>query len=260
MEDFKEKGKSMALVTDSEKTGIKSKSKETIESDSNEEEEERVCVIKKIKHKYVKEPTGPKKGKGVAKLQVMVVPKTPVAEPSCPTSKPVVLISSLPKSVLKVPVISKMPLVLKTPVAGPSTISASTVIATAPAPKPVPATSTVKPAEKGASVAKDPFILADTKESGVLIINQTTGVSAGKVIGAATQETLQSDKETGDENNEVGNGKNDGEGDNDDNDTMDVDASGLVADAKFLELLHLEEALQEVSMKTMVIEDIALVP
>ncbi|KAG6860021.1 hypothetical protein C0995_000423, partial [Termitomyces sp. Mi166 len=152
---FKEKGKSKALVADSEKMDAKRvfKSKETVESNSNEEEEEeRVCIIKKIKCKYVEESTGARKWIGVAELQVTVVPKTPVAGPSCLISKPAVLILSMPKSVPKAPVVST------TPIAGLSTMqstvpsSALRTISATPAPKPMPVTSTVKPAIKGASV------------------------------------------------------------------------------------------------------------
>ncbi|KAG6901238.1 hypothetical protein C0995_014803 [Termitomyces sp. Mi166 len=164
MEGFKEKGKSKVLVTDSEKTGIKRafKSKETVESDSNKEQE-RVCTIKKIKCKHIEEPTGTRKGKEVVKLQVMVVPKMPACGGAfVPNFK-----ANVPR-----------------------------VIAAASAPKPVPATSTAKPAEKETSVIKDPFMmrhfkLAGTEESGMLIIDQVTEVSAGKVTGTATQETLK---------------------------------------------------------------------
>ncbi|KAG6860457.1 hypothetical protein C0995_010930 [Termitomyces sp. Mi166 len=131
-----------------------------VESNSNEKEEERVCVIKKIKRKHIKKLTGTQKGKGVI----------------------------------------------------------------APASAPAPAASTAKPAEKEASVAKDPFM-----------------------------ETLRSNDDTGNKDNKDGKGKDDGgeydsDGIDDENGgTMDIDASGLVADASFLEALCLEEALQKVS-------------
>ncbi|KAG6889545.1 hypothetical protein C0995_016672 [Termitomyces sp. Mi166 len=63
LEEFKSKGKSKAIAM--EKTGAKCtyKLKKTIDSNSNkEEEEERTCVIKKIKHEHIKEPI--EKGKG----------------------------------------------------------------------------------------------------------------------------------------------------------------------------------------------------
>ncbi|KAG6901176.1 hypothetical protein C0995_015797 [Termitomyces sp. Mi166 len=127
-------------------------------------------------------------------------------------------------------------------------LSAPKVVASASALKPVPAMATVKPAEKGASVAKDSFMLAGTEKSGTLIINQATEVSTGKVVGAATQETLQSNNDTGNKNNEDGKGENNGEGNDDDDSTMDVDSSFMM-NAKFLESLCLEEALQEALME-----------
>ncbi|KAG6859991.1 hypothetical protein C0995_000772, partial [Termitomyces sp. Mi166 len=104
MESFKEKGKPKTLVAETEKTGVKRvfKSKETIDSNSDEEEEkERVHVIKKIKCKHVEELTDANKGTEVAELQVTVVPKTPVVGPSCLVTKPVVLILSTQKSMPK---------------------------------------------------------------------------------------------------------------------------------------------------------------
>ncbi|KAG6901560.1 hypothetical protein C0995_010538 [Termitomyces sp. Mi166 len=123
VEGYKGKGRSKALVTDSERTGAKRvfKSKDTVESYSNKEEEERVCVIKKIKCKHVKELTGAQKGNGVEELQTMVAPKMPVAGPSCSTLKPVVLVFGTSKSVPKVPVTSKTTVASKVPFAGLST-------------------------------------------------------------------------------------------------------------------------------------------
>ncbi|KAG6882035.1 hypothetical protein C0995_016161 [Termitomyces sp. Mi166 len=71
LEGYKGKGKAKALVEDSEPTGAKRsfKSRELVDSDSNEEEEEdRVCAIKKIKHEHVEEPTGAKKRKEIMEL------------------------------------------------------------------------------------------------------------------------------------------------------------------------------------------------
>ncbi|KAG6887498.1 hypothetical protein C0995_014880, partial [Termitomyces sp. Mi166 len=122
LEGFKEKRKAKALLVDSEQTGAKRafKSSEMVDSDSNEkEEEERVCVIKKIKHKYIEEQTGTSKEKKIIKLKNLedetVVPKTPMVGPLHHTLKPMVLISSMPKSVPK-PIVA-----LASPVTGPST-------------------------------------------------------------------------------------------------------------------------------------------
>ncbi|KAG6859834.1 hypothetical protein C0995_003197 [Termitomyces sp. Mi166 len=265
-EGFKGKRKSKALIANSEQMGTKRafKSKEMVKSNSKEkEEEERVCMIKKIKHKHIEELIGASKRKEVVELQTTVASKMPVAGPLHSISK-LVLISSMTKSVLKMLVVST------TPIAGPSNMwtvpsSAPKIITTASVPKPAPVTSTGKPAIKGASIIKDPFMvrqckLAGTEESGVLIINQVTEVSVGKVAGAAMQETLQSNKDIGNKNND-GEGDNDHEG-NDDNDAaMDIDTSSLVMDMKFLELLHLEEAYQGALMKAKkVIKDIAPAP
>ncbi|KAG6901192.1 hypothetical protein C0995_015562 [Termitomyces sp. Mi166 len=89
-------------------------------------------------------------------------------------------------------------------------VSMSKVVVLAP----VPAALTAKPAKKGASVAKDPFMirhfkLAGTKESGMLIINQVTEVPASRVVGEM-QKTLRSDNDTSNKDNEDGEGENDG--------------------------------------------------
>ncbi|KAG6895809.1 hypothetical protein C0995_012189 [Termitomyces sp. Mi166 len=66
LEGYKGKGKAKALLEDSEPTGAKRsfKLRELVDSDSNEEEEEdRVCMIKKIKREHVEEPTGTKRRK-----------------------------------------------------------------------------------------------------------------------------------------------------------------------------------------------------
>ncbi|KAG6871756.1 hypothetical protein C0995_000384 [Termitomyces sp. Mi166 len=118
---------------------------------------------------------------------------------------------------------------LASPVAGPSTApivpsSASKPAAAAALSKPVPVKS-ARPAIKGGSIVKDPFMvrrfkLAGTEESGVLIINQVTEVPA-------TQETLQ-DEESSNENDE-GNDNEDVKGDddnsNDDDVAMDIDSA-----------------------------------
>ncbi|KAG6880648.1 hypothetical protein C0995_005171, partial [Termitomyces sp. Mi166 len=92
------------------------------------------------------------KRKETVELQATMAPKTPMAGPSCLISEPMVLIPGTQKSVSKVPVVSA------TPVAGPSAISTSKIIAATPAPKPVPITSTGKPAIKGGSVIKNSFM------------------------------------------------------------------------------------------------------
>ncbi|KAG6859503.1 hypothetical protein C0995_007848, partial [Termitomyces sp. Mi166 len=136
---------------------------ELVDSDSGEEEEERVHVIKKIKHEHVEEPVGMRERKEIIELEDLeetVAPKTPMAGPSCQTVKPMVLVSSVPKPILK-PIVA---------LASP-------------------------PAVKGGFVFKDPFMvrqfkLVSTEESGALIINQVTEV-------AVTQETLR-DEDTSD--------------------------------------------------------------
>ncbi|KAG6858480.1 hypothetical protein C0995_016283, partial [Termitomyces sp. Mi166 len=214
-------GKAKALLEDSEQTGAKQsfKSRELVDSDSDEEDEEdRVHVIKKIKQEHVEEPTGTKKKKEIIELDKeveIVVPKAPVAGPSHPSSKPIVLVPSAPKPV------SKLIIALASPIAGPSTAP----IASSSAPKPAAATALSKPtpaksagpAVKGGFIFKDPFMvrrfkLAGTEESGALIINQATEVQA-------TQGTMPSE-DSSDE---------DAQGDNDDSDdgdvAMDVDSA-----------------------------------
>ncbi|KAG6886089.1 hypothetical protein C0995_008831, partial [Termitomyces sp. Mi166 len=188
------------------------KSRELVDSDSNkEEEEDRVCAIKKIKREHVEEPTGAKRRKEIMELDdevEIVALKIPVAGPLCPASKPIVLVPSASKFIPK-PIVT-----LASPLAGPSTASIASSSApkpdaTAALSKPAPAIS-VGPAVKGGSVFKDPFMvrhfkLAGTEESGVLIINQATEVPA-------TQGTLRSEES----------GNEDAEGDNDDSDGSDV--------------------------------------
>ncbi|KAG6898834.1 hypothetical protein C0995_008140 [Termitomyces sp. Mi166 len=72
LESFKGKGKAKALLVDSEQMGTKQSFKSTDLVDSNsdkEEEEERVHVIKKIKHEHVEELTGTRKGKEIIELE-----------------------------------------------------------------------------------------------------------------------------------------------------------------------------------------------
>ncbi|KAG6859692.1 hypothetical protein C0995_005637 [Termitomyces sp. Mi166 len=188
------------------------KSRKLMDSNSDEEkEEDRVCVIKKIKCEHVDEPTGAKRRKEIMELDdevEIVALKIPVAGPSCPTSKPIVSVPSASKFVPK-PIVT-----LASPLASPSTapiVSSSTLkpVAAAALSKPTPATS-ANPAVKRGSIFKDLFMvrcfkLADTEESGALIINQATKVPA-------TQGTLHSE-ESGDK---------DTEGDNDDSDSGNV--------------------------------------
>ncbi|KAG6882080.1 hypothetical protein C0995_015907, partial [Termitomyces sp. Mi166 len=92
----------------------------------------------------------------------IVAAKTPVAGPSRPASKPIVLVPGASKFV------PKLIIMLASPVAGPSTAP----IASSSAPKPVVAAALSKPAPaksvgpaiKGGSVFKDPFMVSD--ESG----------------------------------------------------------------------------------------------
>ncbi|KAG6887767.1 hypothetical protein C0995_012984 [Termitomyces sp. Mi166 len=90
LEGFKEKGKAKALIVDSEQMGTKRAfmSKEVVGSDSDEEQEERVHVIKKIKHEHIKEPIGASKGKETIELQTMVAPKMPMPTAAVPVSQP----------------------------------------------------------------------------------------------------------------------------------------------------------------------------
>ncbi|KAG6898445.1 hypothetical protein C0995_009713 [Termitomyces sp. Mi166 len=228
LEGYKGKGKVKALVEDSEPTGAKQsfKSRELVDSDSDkeeeedrlrelvdsnsdkEEEEDRVHTIKKIKHKHIEELTGTKRRKEIMELDnevEIVASKIPAAGPSCPASKPIVLVASTSKFVPK-PIV-----MLASPVAGPSTAP----IASSSAPKPVAAAALSKPtpaisagpAVKGGSIFKDPFMvrhfkLAGTEESGALIINQATEV-------LVTQGTLRSE-ESGDEDAEGDNGNSNG--------------------------------------------------
>ncbi|KAG6871137.1 hypothetical protein C0995_007852 [Termitomyces sp. Mi166 len=214
LEGYKGKGKAKALVEDSETMGAKRsfKLRELVDSDSDkEEEEDRVCTIKKIKRKHVEKPSGAKRRKEIMELDdevEIVVAKIPAAGPLHPASKPVVLVPGASKFVPK-PIIT-----LASPVAGPSTAP----IASSSAPKPVTAAAlskpapakSVSPAVKGGSIFKDPFMvrrfkLVGTEESGALIINQAIEVPA-------TQGTLHSE-ESGDE---------DAEGNVDDSNGSDV--------------------------------------
>ncbi|KAG6896583.1 hypothetical protein C0995_011223 [Termitomyces sp. Mi166 len=198
LEGYKGKGKAKALLEDSEPMGTKQsfKLRELVDSDSDkEDEEDRVCVIKKIKREHVEEPTSAKRRKEIM-------------ETFAPDLKAHRLVPSTSKFIPK-PIVT-----LASPVAGPST--APIVSSSAPKPaaaaalsKPTPAKS-AGPAVKGGFIFKDPFMvrqfkLAGIEESGVLIINQATEVPV-------TQGTLHSE-EFGDE---------DTEGDDDNSDSGDV--------------------------------------
>ncbi|KAG6898546.1 hypothetical protein C0995_009304, partial [Termitomyces sp. Mi166 len=206
LEGYKGKGKAKALLGDSEQL------LDLVDSDSDEgEEEDRVHVIKKIKREHIEELTGTKKKKEIIELDKeveIVAPKAPVAGPSHPTSKPIVLVPSAPKPV------PKLIIALASSVAGPSTAP----IAPSSAPKPAAAAALstpvpVKPAGpaiKGGFIFKDPFMvrqfkLAGTEESGALIINQVTEVPV-------IQGTMPS-KDSSDE---------DAQGDDDNSDDGDV--------------------------------------
>ncbi|KAG6885988.1 hypothetical protein C0995_008882, partial [Termitomyces sp. Mi166 len=71
LEGSKEKGKAKALLGNSEQAGTKRsfKSRELVDSDSDKEEkEDRVHIIKKIKHEHVEELTGARKRKEIIEL------------------------------------------------------------------------------------------------------------------------------------------------------------------------------------------------
>ncbi|KAG6858023.1 hypothetical protein C0995_003316, partial [Termitomyces sp. Mi166 len=153
LEGYKGKEKVKALVEDSEPTGTKQsfKSRELVDSNSDEEEEEdRVHAIKKIKCKHIEEPTGAKRRKEIMELDnevEIVAAKIPAAGPLCPASKPIVLVPGASKFV------PKLIVTLASPVAGPSTApiassSASKPVTAAALSKPAPAKS-VGPAVKG---------------------------------------------------------------------------------------------------------------
>ncbi|KAG6859713.1 hypothetical protein C0995_005152, partial [Termitomyces sp. Mi166 len=239
LEGYKGKEKAKVLLGDSEQAGAKRsfKSRELVDSDSNEEDEEdRVHVIKKIKREHVEELTGAKRRKEIIELDKeveIVAPKTPAVGPSHLISKPIVLVSSTPKFV------PKLIIALASPVAGPSTVP----IVSSSTPKPAAAAALSKPmpaksassAVKGGFIFKDPFMvrqfkLAGTEESGALIINQATEV-------LATQGTLHSEESS----NEDAQG--------DDNDSNDGDVAMDVDSAK-----QPEETQPVVLTKTMVTE------
>ncbi|KAG6871121.1 hypothetical protein C0995_008035 [Termitomyces sp. Mi166 len=221
LEGYEGKGKAKALLEDSEPMGTKRsfKLRELVDSDSNKEEkEDRTHVIKKIKRDHIEEPTGVKRRKEIMELDdevEIIASKIPVAGPSRPASKPIVLVPSTSKFVPK-PIVT-----LASPVAGPSTAPIASCSAPKPAAaialsKPMPAKS-AGPAVKGGFASKDPFMvrqfkLVGTEESGALIINQVTEVPA-------TQGTLRSE-ESGDE---------DAQGNDDDSDggnvAMNVDSA-----------------------------------
>ncbi|KAG6898827.1 hypothetical protein C0995_008176 [Termitomyces sp. Mi166 len=139
----RKRGKAKTLLGDSEKAGTKRsfKSTELVDSNSDEEkEEDRVCVIKKIKCEHVEEPTGTRKRKEIIELEdeevEIVAPKTPVAGPLHQTSKSMVLVPSTPKP------IPKLIIALASPVAGPSTAP----IVPSSVPKPAASAASTKPA------------------------------------------------------------------------------------------------------------------
>ncbi|KAG6860313.1 hypothetical protein C0995_012811, partial [Termitomyces sp. Mi166 len=234
LEGYKGKGKAKALLSDSEQMGTKRTFKliELVDSDSDEEEEKRVHVIKKIKCKHVEELTGTRKRKEIIELEdeevEIVAPKTPAVGLSCLTSKPMVLVLSAPKP------IPKLIVALAFSVAGPSTAS----IVPSSASKPATAATLSKPvpvkfarlAIKGGFVFEDPFIvrqfkLTDTEESKTL----------------CDEEFSNKDKDKDDNDDEDGKNGND-DSDNDDA-AMDVDSAK-----------HLEETWPMVPTKAMVTE------
>ncbi|KAG6898950.1 hypothetical protein C0995_007655 [Termitomyces sp. Mi166 len=194
LERYKGKGKAKALVEDSEPTGAKRsfKSRELVDSDSDkEEEEDRVCTIKKIKHKHVEEPTGAKRRKEIMELDnevEIVASKIPAAGPLHPTSKPIVLVPSTSKFIPK-PIV-----MLASPVAGSSIVpiaSSSTpkLVAAAALSKPTPA-KYAGTAVKGGSIFKDPFIATE-----VLV---TQGTLRSEESGNEDAESNDDDSDGGD--------------------------------------------------------------
>ncbi|KAG6869557.1 hypothetical protein C0995_002248, partial [Termitomyces sp. Mi166 len=168
-------------------------------------------MIKKIKHEHVEELTGTKRRKEIIELDKeveIVAPKAPTVGPSCPTSKPIVMVPSTPQPVPK-PIIALASLIAG-PLTAPIVLSSVPKSAAAAAlSKPAPAKS-AGPAVKGGFVFKDPFMvrqfkLAGMEESGALIINQATEV-------LVTQGTMPSE----DSSNE------DVQGDDDDSNNGDV--------------------------------------
>ncbi|KAG6901358.1 hypothetical protein C0995_013006, partial [Termitomyces sp. Mi166 len=241
LEGYKGKRKAKALLDESEQTGAQQafKSMELMDSNSDEEEEEdRVHVIKKIKHEHIEELTGTRKRKEIIELEdeevEIVAPKTPIAGPSQLISKPMVLIPSTPKP------IPKLIITLPSLIAGPSTVSivpdpASKPAATTPSSSPAPVKSTASAIKR-----------VDTKESGVLIINQATEVSA-------TQEILQDEESNNEDKDEDGNDDENGKGDDDD--SNDDDTTMHIDNAK-----HPEETWPTVPTKTTVTKAKALMP
>ncbi|KAG6886192.1 hypothetical protein C0995_008728 [Termitomyces sp. Mi166 len=204
-------------------------SRELVDSDSNkEDEEDRVHVIE-----HIEELTGAKKRKEIIELDKeieIVAPKTPAAGPLCLTSKPIVLVPSVPKFVPK--------LIIALASSSTPKPAAATALS-----KPTPAKS-AGPAVKGGSIVKDPFMvrhfkLAGTEESRALIVNQVTEVPV-------TQETLR-EEESSNEDNEDGQGNNDNS--DDDNVTMEIDSAK-----------HPEETQPVVLLKTTVTEVVTPVP
>ncbi|KAG6882944.1 hypothetical protein C0995_013403 [Termitomyces sp. Mi166 len=168
------------------------KLRELVDSNSDEEEEEdRVRMIKKIKREHIEELTGAKRRKEIMELDdevEIVVSKIPVAGPSRLTSKPIVLVPSASKFISK-PIVT-----LASPVAGPSAVP----IASSSAPKPAAAAALSKPApaKSAGPAVKGGFIFKDS-------------FMATEVL--ATQGTLHSEES----------GNEDAEGDNDDSDGGD---------------------------------------
>ncbi|KAG6886408.1 hypothetical protein C0995_008123, partial [Termitomyces sp. Mi166 len=225
LEDYKGKGKAKALLDESEQTGAKQAFKltELVHSNSDEEEEEdRVHIIKKIKHEHIEELMGIRKRKEIIELEdeeVKIVTFTPDFKTHSPSS------SSVPK------LISKLVVALASPVAGPSTAlivldPASKPAAAVPVPTPAPVKSTVFVIKRG-FIFKDSFMvrkfkLVGTEESGALIINQATEV-------AVTQETLQDDESSDEDKDEDGNDnedfKDDDDNSDDDDTAIDIDST-----------------------------------
>ncbi|KAG6886778.1 hypothetical protein C0995_004826, partial [Termitomyces sp. Mi166 len=189
-------------------------------SNSNEEEEERVCVMKKIKCKHIEEPIGMSKKKETIELQATVVPKMPMAGPLHQTLKPIVLISGTPNLAPK-------------------------PTAAMPVPQPAP----VKSAEESG-------VLIINQATEVVAGNVTSTVTQ-ETLQSKEDTGNKNDNDEGRNNNK--NDNDDDDDSDDDNDAiMDVDSGSL--DAKISKTLHPEETQQKASTKVMVTDDVALAP
>ncbi|KAG6884433.1 hypothetical protein C0995_010312, partial [Termitomyces sp. Mi166 len=166
LEGYKGKGKAKALLGDSEKAGAKRSFKlmELVDSDSDEEEEDRVYVIKKIKREHVEEPMGARKNLFPSQLLL-----------AGPSTAPIVP-SSAPKPAAAAALSKPMP----AKSAGPAVKGGSIV--------------------KDPFMVRH-FKLAGTEESGALIVNQATEVPATQET-LREEESSDEDNENGQGDND----------------------------------------------------------